>query len=213
MSETFAEYLGKHYTRGRVHRHLRVFRRVGAERLQERPYLTAVQASRLLRIRLGTVRILLQQSLLREVPLAKRINSRDTHVLIEQASVEGLRRAWDPLLPQEHVATSLLGIPPETMAGLAWRGVLRPLRGPGVDTCPVALYWPEHVDQLIADLLEHALPAPVPAPAGVPLADVYRFSNSWRSLAEVVLAVLKGRLIPMDTQANVPVLRRLIALR
>jgi len=213
VSEAFAEYLGKQYTRGRVHRHLRLFRRVGVERLQERPYLSAVQASRLLSISLNTVRSLLQQSLLREAPLAKRIDSRDTHVLIERASVERLQQAWEPLLPQEHVATSLLGIPSDTMAGLARRGLLSPIRGPEVDHYPVALYWPEHIERFIAALLERALPAPVPAPEGIPLAHVYRFSNSWTSLAEVVLAVLKGRLIPIDTQANMPALKRLIVLK
>lgn len=48
VGEAFAEYLSKQYTGGPVHRHLVVFQRLGAQRLQDRPYLPLVQASRLL---------------------------------------------------------------------------------------------------------------------------------------------------------------------
>jgi HAMP domain-containing protein len=210
VSEAFADYVGKQYTRGRVNRNLRLFRRVGVDRLQERPYITVSQASRLLEIHQSSIHPLLQQGLLTEISRSTRIDSRSTEVLIEKASVEQLRQSWEPLLTSVHVALLLLGIPHTTMAGLSRAGVLIPVRGPDVDRYPVSLYQPEAIEDLTRAVLNRAVAAPVELSETITVWQLYRFQTPWQSLADIVLAILKGRLIPIDLKIQAPLFQRLV---
>lgn len=210
VSEAFAEYVGKQYTRGRVSRNLRLFRRVGVDRLQERPYLTVSQASRLLEIHQSSIHPLLQQGILTEISRSTRIDSHSTEILIEKASVEKLRQSWEPLLTSVHVALLLLGIPHTTMAGLSRAGVLIPVRGPDVDRYPVPLYHPEAIEHLTRAVLNRAISAPVEWSETIPVWQLYRFQTPWQSLADIVLAILRGRLTPIDLKIPAPLFQRLV---
>jgi predicted DNA-binding transcriptional regulator AlpA len=183
---------------------------MGVERLQERPYLTTGQASRTLGIHQSTVHTLVEQGLLTETPRPRRIDSRSMPALIEKASVETLRQVWNPMLPLEHVATSLLGIPTGTMAGLARNGVFIPARGPDVDGYPATLYQPEDVERLTREVLSRTVAAQALIPEAISVAQLYRFQPPWQSLAQTVLAILKGRLTPLDLKSQAPLFQRLV---
>ncbi len=210
LHEAFERYLGRQYTGGEITSRLLPFK--GDSRpLQDRPYLTKVQARAALGIGEGVLQALIGQGILRV--LKKPIGSagKRTLFLIEKASVESVCREWAGLHTVEVVAQSWLGVTKAVVLMLEQKGVLMPARGPGEDGYKVRLYRETDLKRFVKEVLRCAVQSPGPARDGVPLSQAARIMGV--PLATLLIDILNSHLTPVAFESDQPLLPRLALTR
>jgi hypothetical protein len=210
LHEVFESYLIGHYTRGEVTSRLLPFRDKSEQQGQDRPFLTKVQARAALGVGEGVLQSLIRQGILRlqKVPIGQ--SGKRTLYLIDEASVEAVRKAWDNLLPLEMVARSYLGVSKKVVLALEQASLLVPARGPLVDGYRHRLYRSVDVENFTMRLLLCAVKMAVPEPQMITLAQFA--CNSGISLIAILIDILDGQVIPVEVETAQPVVQRL-ALR
>jgi excisionase family DNA binding protein len=203
LHEAFERYLGRQYTGGEITSRLLPFKRDNKS-LQDRPYLTKIQARAILGIGEGVLQALIGQGTLRV--LKKPIGSagRRTMFLIEKTSVESVRREWVGLLTAEVVAQSWLGVTKAVVLMLEQRGVLMPVRGPGEDGYKVRLYKGTDVERFAIEVLKCAVKSSGLAHDCVPLSQAARMMGI--PLATLLMDILNSHLTPVAFESDQPLL-------
>ena len=210
LHQAFERYLERQYTGGEITSRLLPFKGDNKP-LQDRPYLTKVQARATLGIGEGVLQALIGQGTLRV--LKKPIGSagKRTMFLIEKASVESVRREWAGLLSAEVVAHSWLGVTKAVVLMLEQRGVLMPVRGPGEDGYKVRLYRETDVERFVIEVLRCTVKSPGPPHDCVPLSQAARMMGV--PLATLLVDILNSHLTPVSFESNQPLLPRLALTR
>jgi hypothetical protein len=206
LREGFKEYLLKYYSEGNVSRKLLPFRGMP---ISERPYLTLQQASCLLGVRSEIVEALIAQGkILVEKSFVSKNGTR-YHCLVLRKNVEAVRDELKTFLPLQTVARVLLGISPERVLTLADAGFLVPVRGPRIDGSTLWIYKDADVEEFISRVVNCASSGSLINEKGLPLCQVMHRLGKGFTMARVLAEVLSGRLKPVDTGDNCPLLHRL----
>ncbi len=210
LHEAFERYLQWQYTGGEITSRLLPFKGDNKP-LQERPYLTKVQARAMLGIGEDVLQVLIRQGMLRV--LKKPIGSagKRTLFLIERTSVERVRREWAGLLTVEVVARVWLGMTKAVVLMLEQTGVLMPVRGPGEDGYKVRLYNRADVERFTIEVLRRAVKLPCPIDECIPLSQAACVMNI--PLATLLTDILNGHLMPTAFEGDQPLLPRLALSR
>ncbi len=209
LREGFETYLQKYYSGGNVSRRLRPFQGMPSEPVSERPYLTLQQASRLLGIKRGNVDALIVQGKILIEKSAIDKNGKMHHCLVLRKSVEAIRDEFKTHIPLQTVASTLLGISPVRVLTLADAGLLVPIRGPKIDGYALWMYKDADVEELIIRIANCASPGSLSNEKSLPLCRAIHRLGRGITIARALVEILCGRLKPIDTGNNCPLLYRL----
>jgi hypothetical protein len=209
MREGFEKYLQRYYTRANVSRKLYPFRNMTLEPLGERPYLTLQQASHMLGTTKENVNALIADGKIVVEKTSTGKDGRRYHCLVLRKSVEAVRDIWKTLLPLQKVAKDLLGISPARVLTLSDAGLLAPVRGPKIDGYVLWMYKDADVEEFIARVVNCASPCTLISDEDLPLSQAIQHLGNGITTARVLAEVLSGRLKPIDTGKQCPLLHRL----
>jgi hypothetical protein len=206
LHEAFETYLTR-YIGGEVTRRLLPFRRRPGEHLQERPYLTKVQARKLLGIGEDVLQTLIREGVLRTMKKPIGVQKKRNMFLIDRGSVEVLRREWEDLIPLNLVARSYLGVTKSVVLALEDAGMLIPTQGPGTDGYKPRFYTRTEVQQFEKNLLLHSVKTPERPSESVSLPVVSTIVGL--TLVTLVKEVLDNNLTPREENSGRPLFQRL----
>jgi hypothetical protein len=209
LHEAFEDYLRTHYVAGEVTRRLLPFKGKTEDQIQERPYLTKVQARALLGIGEDKLQSLLRQGILRAIKKPIGSAMKRHMFLIEKESVEALQQAWSELIPLNVLMQTHLGTTKAVVLALEDAGMLLPMRGPNSDGYKLRLYSQATIEQFKQTVLSHAIKLHEElAEVMIPLT-VFA-SKAGVSLITLLKEILDGHLLPVETSEDQPLFQRLI---
>ena len=209
LHEAFEDYLRMHYVAGEVTRRLLPFKGKTEGQIQERPYLTKVQARALLGIGEDVLQSLLYQGILKAIKKPISSAMKKHMFLIEKQSVEALQQAWSELIPLDVLMKMHLGTTKAIVLALEDAGMLLPTRGPNGDGYKLRLYSQSAIEQFKRTMLSHAIkPNEALIEAMIPIT-VFA-SKAGVSLITLLEEILEGHLLPVETSEDQTLFQRLV---
>jgi hypothetical protein len=211
IHEAFEAYLRNHYTGGEVTTRLLPFRRKSERAMQERPYLTKVQARSVLGVGEGVLQALIHTGVLRVQKKSIGLAEKRHMFLIDKESVESLKREWGDLIPLDSVACSYLGVTKAVVLALEDAAMLLPRRGPNVDGYKHHLYSKADIEQFEKVLLHYSVKADLPSVDCLSLPLVSR--RTGLALVSLLKEVFDNDLLLVDLDMQCPLLQRFVIRR
>lgn len=208
LQEAFEDYLRVRYTTGEVTRRLLPFKGKPEVQNQERPYLTKLEARKLLGIGETALQSLFRQGSLHVVkkPIGRAMKR--NMFLIERACVVALQQTWATLISLEDVARIHLGTTKAVVLALEDAGMLLPIRGPKIDGYKLRFYNPTAIKEFEELVLMHAVKLQEePSETIIPLT-VFA-SKAGVPLVTLLKEILNGHLLPFTVGVNQPLFQRL----